>query len=80
MGLRAAAVAQVVPDERPPMTLAGAAATADAIHDEILARVDPASVVRMSHQDLAARVEQLAAEIANRNKLLLNQSEYFGTA
>jgi pilus assembly protein CpaF len=48
---------------------------ADLIYDQILAQIEPASAVRMSRPELAARVELLVAEIANQRRLLLNQQE-----
>ncbi len=48
---------------------------ADLIYDQILAQIEPALAVRMARPQLAARVEQLVAEIANQRRFLLNQQE-----
>ena len=47
----------------------------EALHDQILARIEPAVVMRTKRADLKALVERLVAEIANERRLLLNQSE-----
>ncbi|HXP78127.1 MAG TPA: CpaF family protein [Stellaceae bacterium] len=51
------------------------AAAADFIRDEVLTRIEPAMAVRMTKAELAQRVDQLVAEIANEQSLLLNQRE-----
>ncbi len=48
---------------------------ADLIYNQILAQIDPALAVRMARPELAARVEQLVAEIAGQQRLLMNQEE-----
>jgi pilus assembly protein CpaF len=47
----------------------------DIIHDQILARIDPGTAVRMTKPELMVRVEELVAEIADERQLLLNQAE-----
>ncbi len=47
----------------------------DFIRDEVLKRVEPTVAVRMSQEELAVRVNDLVAEIANTGNLLLNQAE-----
>src|ERR1700722_19228050 len=68
----------------PPIPTARAAGNAvprsqpkpvDLIYDQILAQIEPALAVRMTRAELAARVQQLVAEIANQRRLLLNQHE-----
>jgi pilus assembly protein CpaF len=68
----------------PPIPAARAAGNAvprsqpkpvDLIYDQILAQIEPALAVRMTRPELAARVQQLVAEIGNQRRLLLNQQE-----
>src|SRR5579859_5695727 len=68
------AVAQAAPSpavKRTPNT----AAAAEFIRDEVLTRVEPTMAVRMTKAELTVRVDQLVAEIANEQSLLLNQRE-----
>jgi pilus assembly protein CpaF len=51
------------------------ATPADQIYDQVLARIEPAIAVRMSRQELRAKVELLIAEMADYRRLLLNQQE-----
>ena len=51
------------------------AAAAEFIRDEVLTRIEPTMAVRMTKAELAVRVDQLVAEIANEQSLLLNQRE-----
>jgi pilus assembly protein CpaF len=55
---------------RPPATSA-----TDVIRDQILTRIEPAVAVRLSRRELTKRVDELVAEIANEQRLLLNQAE-----
>lgn len=52
-----------------------ASASLDFIRDQVLLRIEPAAAVRMSQPELTARVDQLIAEVANEQKLLMNQLE-----
>jgi pilus assembly protein CpaF len=47
----------------------------DIIRDQVLMRIEPAVAVRLSRKELNARVDELVAEIANEQRLLLNQTE-----
>jgi ABC-type Na+ efflux pump permease subunit len=47
----------------------------DIIRDQILTRIEPAVAVRLTKHELTARVDELVAEIANAQRLLLNQAE-----
>ncbi|MGE5270492.1 MAG: CpaF family protein [Thiohalocapsa sp.] len=47
----------------------------DVIYDRILAQIDPALAVRMDRSQLAVRIEQLVAETADQERLLVNQHE-----
>jgi pilus assembly protein CpaF len=70
----APALAEVAPSpavKRAPNT----AAASEFIRDEVLTRIEPTMAVRMTKAELAARVDQLVAEIANEQSLLLNQRE-----
>jgi pilus assembly protein CpaF len=51
------------------------AAASEFIRDEVLTRIEPTMAVRMTKAELAVRVDQLVAEIANEQSLLLNQRE-----
>jgi len=55
--------------------VANAAAAVDFIRDEVLTRIEPTMAVRMTKPELMTRVDQLVAEIANEQSLLLNQRE-----
>ncbi len=57
------------------MTMSRPPAAADQIHDQILARIEPAVAIRMSREALGVRVEQLVAELADQRRLLLNEQE-----
>ena len=58
-----------------PRRVANAAAAVDFIRDEVLTRIEPTMAVRMTKPELMTRVDQLVAEIANEQSLLLNQRE-----
>jgi len=82
--LRAAGASVTAIDTAPRTAAVGPAETAaqrslrtpkDVIYDEILARIEPASAVRMARPELTARVERLVAEIADQRRLLINQQE-----
>ena len=47
----------------------------DMIRDQVLIRIEPAVAVRMSPKELASRVDQLIATIANERRILVNQTE-----
>jgi pilus assembly protein CpaF len=47
----------------------------DWIRDMVLVRIEPAAAIRMSPNDLAARIEQLVAAIADERRVLLNKTE-----
>jgi len=47
----------------------------DMIRDQVLVRIEPAAAVRMTAKELAGRVDQLIATIANERRILLNQTE-----
>jgi pilus assembly protein CpaF len=47
----------------------------DSIRDLVFVRIEPAVAVRLTQQELTARVDELVAEIANDQRLLLNQVE-----
>jgi pilus assembly protein CpaF len=52
-----------------------AASAADIIRDQVLARIEPAVAIRLTRNELTARIDELIAEIANEQRLLLNQAE-----
>jgi pilus assembly protein CpaF len=52
-----------------------ASAEGNLIRDEVLNRVEPGVAIRMSVEDLNARVNDMVAAIANSRNLLLNQAE-----
>jgi pilus assembly protein CpaF len=47
----------------------------DFILDQVLLRIEPAVAVQMTREELTARIDQLVVEIANEEKVLLNQHE-----
>ena len=51
------------------------AAASEFIRDEVLIRIEPTMAVRLSKAELAVRVDQLVADIANEQSLLLNHRE-----
>ena len=51
---------------------------ADLIYDHILAKIDPASAVRMTRPELMERVEKLVSEIADLRRLLLKSARATG--
>jgi pilus assembly protein CpaF len=61
--------------ERGKQSRAPASPAADYIRDDILKRIEPAVAVRMSHEELTGRVNDMVAEIASARSLLLNQRE-----
>ncbi len=52
-----------------------ATAALEFILDQILLRIEPAVAVQMTRGDLTTRIDQLVAQIANEQKVLLNQHE-----
>jgi pilus assembly protein CpaF len=48
---------------------------ADIIRDQVLMRIEPAIAVRLTRQELTARVNEAVAAIANERRLLLNEAE-----
>ncbi len=50
-------------------------ATTDTIRDQVLTRIEPAVAVRLTRAQLAKRVDELVSEIANQQRLLLNEAE-----
>jgi pilus assembly protein CpaF len=64
-----------VANAAPPAVRRNAAASTDFIRDQVLFRIEPATAVRLSQIELTRRVDQLIAEIANEQKILLNQLE-----
>jgi pilus assembly protein CpaF len=67
----AAGQAPAVAGRKAPNT----AAASEFIRDEVLTRIEPTMAVRMTKAELAVRVDQLVAEIANEQSLLLNDRE-----
>jgi pilus assembly protein CpaF len=55
--------------------LARASSAGDFVRDQILIEIEPAAAVRMTHEMLQARVEELFAGIAARHRLLINEAE-----
>jgi pilus assembly protein CpaF len=55
-------------------------AAVDTIRDQIFTRIEPAIAIHLTQPDLTARVDQLVAEIANEQRLLLNQTEQHALA
>ncbi len=55
-------------------------ATTDTIRDQVLTRIEPAIAVRLTRAQLTDRVFELVAEIANEQRLLLNEAEQLGLA
>ncbi len=53
---------------------AGSSAS-DLLRDQVLLRIEPAIAVRLDAPELASRIEQLIAHIANEHRLLLNHAE-----
>jgi pilus assembly protein CpaF len=49
--------------------------SSDLIRDEVLLRIEPSVAIRMTKEELSARVIELVAEIANEHRLLLNWQE-----
>jgi pilus assembly protein CpaF len=47
----------------------------DSIRDQVFMRIEPAVAIRLTQSELTARVYELVAEIANEQRLLLNQVE-----
>jgi pilus assembly protein CpaF len=84
----AAALPEPVTPPSPPEEGDGAAgavrplasAGIDFILDQVLLRIEPANAVRMTREELAARIDQLVVQIANEHKILLNQYEQQGLA
>ena len=54
--------------------------TTDTIRDQVLNRIEPAIAVRLTRPQLTDRVFELVAEIANQQRLLLNEAEQQGLA
>ena len=54
--------------------------TTDTIRDQVLTRIEPAVAVRLTRAQLTGRVFELVAEIANQQRLLLNEAEQQGLA
>lgn len=54
--------------------------TTDTIRDQVLNRIEPAIAVRLTRGQLTSRVFELVAEIANQQRLLLNEAEQHGLA
>jgi pilus assembly protein CpaF len=51
------------------------ATSRDFIRDQVLMRIEPGVAVRMTPEELITRTDQLVAEIANQQRILLNQHE-----
>jgi len=47
----------------------------DFIRDRVLSGIEPTVAVRLSHEELTQRIDQMIAQIANSQRLLLNKSE-----
>ncbi len=58
-----------------PVIRRNVAAAMEFIRDQVLSRIEPGTAIRLSQAELMQRVDQLIAEIANEQKLLLNQVE-----
>jgi pilus assembly protein CpaF len=56
----------------PPPRAAGGI---EVIRDEVLARIEPAAAIRMTHSELTERIEDLIASIADERRLLVNYAE-----
>jgi pilus assembly protein CpaF len=69
----AAAAGQEPPQTQPPRTTI--ATSRDFIRDQVLMRIEPGVAVRMTPEELITRTDQLVAEIANQQRILLNQHE-----
>jgi pilus assembly protein CpaF len=52
----------------------------DNIRDQVFMRIEPAVAIRLSHLELTARVYELVAQIANEQRILLNQVEQHALA
>ena len=52
----------------------------DNIRDQVFMRIEPAVAIRLTHQELTARVYELVAQIANEQRVLLNQVEQHALA
>ena len=55
-------------------------AAMDIIRDAVFMRVEPAIAIRLTKEELTNRVDELVAEIANEQRLLLNQIEQHALA
>lgn len=58
-----------------PVRRLNATPAGDFIRDQVLLRIEPAAAVRINQAELTTRVDQLIAEVANEQKILLNQVE-----
>ena len=80
------AEAALAPEPASPQSAAGVEerpaypATTDTIRDQVLSRIEPAVAVRLTRAQLTNRVFELVAEIANEQRLLLNEAEQQGLA
>lgn len=52
----------------------------DLIRSQVFTRIEPAVAIRLSQQELTNRVYELVSEIANEQRLLLNQAEQHSLA
>jgi pilus assembly protein CpaF len=52
-----------------------ASAAADLIRDQVLVGIDPVIAVRLTRAELTQRIDQMIAQIANSQRLLLNMNE-----
>jgi pilus assembly protein CpaF len=52
----------------------------DIIRDRVFTRIDPAIAIRLTQNELTARVDEVVADIANEQRLLLNQIEQHALA
>jgi len=48
---------------------------ADLIRDQVLAGIDPAEAIKLSREELMRRINQMIAQIADTQRLLLNKAE-----
>jgi len=68
--------ATLVPSQDSSATLnRSIAAVAEAIHNQVLTRIDPVVAVQLTRNDLTSRVHGLVAEIAMEQRVPLNQQE-----
>lgn len=58
-----------------PETLRPGTTTSDAIHEQVLQKIEPGVAVQLTREELTTRVQHMVAQIASEQRLTLNQQE-----